>query len=49
MDEDFSNGLRNAKTVEEFLQIIGQAGDDSPACCGKYGAILRGEHRDAGI
>ena len=30
MDEDFSNGLRNAKTVEEFLQIIDQADDEKP-------------------
>lgn len=30
MDEDFSNGLRNAKSVEEFLQIIDQADDEKP-------------------
>lgn len=30
MDEDFSNSLRNAKTVEEFLKIIDKADDEKP-------------------
>jgi len=30
MDEDFSNGLRNAKSVEEFLEIIDKADDEKP-------------------
>lgn len=30
MDEDFSNGLRNAKSVEEFLKIIDKADDEKP-------------------
>lgn len=30
MDEEFSDHLRNAKTVEEFLQIIDQADDEKP-------------------
>lgn len=30
MDEEFSEKLRNAKTVKEFLQIIDQADDEKP-------------------
>lgn len=30
MDENFSNSLRNAKTVEEFLKIIDKADDEKP-------------------
>lgn len=30
MDEDFSESLRNAKTVEEFLEIIDKADDEKP-------------------
>ena len=30
MDEDFSESLRNAKTVDEFLNIIDKADDEKP-------------------
>lgn len=30
MDEDFSNALRNARSKEEFLEIIDRADDESP-------------------
>lgn len=39
MDEDFSNSLRNAKSVDEFLKIIDDA-DDEKASTDAYGAVI---------